>query len=285
MLHGSCGSIDDGSPRIFLLVLEERVRVSEFQTMLVVTTVAGAVTGLGALPVFVRARVSHRVYDAALGLAAGIMIAASVFGLILPGMEEGTLGAVIAGVFVGGFSLLIANRLIPHLHTRFRGWRGEGGAGDDPELPSTLRRALLIGGAITLHNAPEGLAMGVAFASGLEEVAFLLAVVIGLQNVPDGFAFAVPMGETGMSNTRVLVYTTLSGLVPQVVAALFGFGLVSVATGIFPVAAGFAAGAMIAVVFREMIPSSHGHGYADAATAAFLVGFALIVVVDELLVV
>ena len=259
--------------------------MSEFQTMLVVTTVAGAVTGLGALPVFVRARVSHRVYDAALGLAAGIMIAASVFGLILPGMEEGTLGAVVAGVFVGGFSLLIANRLIPHLHTRFQGWRGEGGAGDDPELASTLRRALLIGGAITLHNAPEGLAIGVAFASGLEEVAFLLAVVIGLQNVPDGFAFAVPMGETGMSNIRVLVYTTLSGLVPQVVAALFGFGLVAVATGIFPIAAGFAAGAMIAVVFREMIPSSHGHGYADAATAAFLVGFALIVVVDELLVV
>lgn len=259
--------------------------MSDFQTMLVVTSVAGAVTGLGALPVFVRARVSHRVYDAALGLAAGIMIAASVFGLILPGMEEGTLAAVIAGVFVGGFSLLIANRLIPHLHTRFRGWRGEGGAEDDPELASTLRRALLIGSAITLHNAPEGLAMGVAFASGLEEVAFLLAVVIGLQNIPDGFAFAVPMGETGMSNTKVLVYTTLSGFVPQVVAALFGFGLVSVATGIFPIAAGFAAGAMMAVVFREMIPSSHGHGYVDAATAAFLVGFALIVVVDELLVV
>ncbi len=253
--------------------------------MLIVTTVAGAATGLGALPVFVRARVSHRTYDASLGLAAGIMIAASVFGLILPGMEEGTLGAVIAGVFVGGFSLLGANRLLPHLHTRYKGWRGEGGAADDPERESTLRRALLIGGAITLHNAPEGLAMGVAFASGLEEVAFLLAIVIGLQNVPDGFAFALPMGDTGMSNGMVLVYTTLSGLVPQVVAAVFGFGLVTVATGIFPIAAGFAAGAMMAVVFREMIPSSHGHGYADAATAAFLVGFSLLVVVDEVLVI
>lgn len=223
--------------RTFLTNLEVEAHVSEFQTMLVV------VTGLGALPVFVRSRVSHRTYDSALGLAAGIV-----------------------GVFIGGFSLLVANKLIPHLHTRYTGWRGEGGA-------------------ITLHNAPEGLAMGVAFASGLDEVAFLLAVVIGLQNVPDGFAFALPMSDTGMTNGRVLLYTTLSGLVPQVAAAIFGFGVVAVATGVFPVAAGFAAGAMMAVVFREMIPSSHGHGYADAATAAFLVGFSLLVVVDQVLVI
>lgn len=260
--------------------------MSDFGTMLVVTAVAGTATGLGALPVFLRAKVSHRVYDAALGLAAGIMVAASVFGLILPGTEEGGLGAVMLGVFLGGFTLLAGNRAIPHLHARYTGWRGEGGAeATDPEDASRVRRALLIGGAIVLHNAPEGLAMGVAFASGLEEVALLLAVVIGLQNVPDGFAFAVPMGETGLSNGRVLLYTTLSGLVPQSAAAIFGFLLVGVATGLFPVAAGFAAGAMLAVVFRELIPSSHGHGHADAATAAFLAGFAVLVVVDELLVI
>lgn len=259
--------------------------MGDFATMLVVTTVAGAVTGLGALPIFFRANVSHRVYDAALGFAAGIMIGASVFGLIVPGMEEGTLGAVMFGVFLGGMALLVGNRLIPHFHAQYTGWTGDGGVDtNDPERTTNVRRALLIGGAIVLHNAPEGLAMGVAFASGLEEVAFLIAIVIGLQNVPDGFAFAVPVVETGISNVRVLVYTTLSGLVPQVVAGVFGFFLVSVATGIFPVAAGFAAGAMIAVVFREMVPLSHGHGYADAATAAFLVGFAFLVVVDELLV-
>ena len=263
--------------------------MTEFATMLAVTTIAGALTGVGAVPVFLRARVSHRSYDAALGLAAGIMIAASVFGLILPGMEQGTLLAVMSGVFLGGFVLLGGNRAIPHLHARYVGWRREGGSlaatDDDPAIASRARRALLIGAAIVLHNAPEGLAMGVAFASGLEDVAMLLAVVIGLQNVPDGFAFAVPVGETGISNVRVLVYTTLSGLVPQVAAAVFGFVLVSVATGIFPLAAGFAAGAMMAVVFREMIPSSHGHGYADASTAAFLVGFVLLVIVDELLVI
>ncbi|MFC7324119.1 ZIP family metal transporter [Halorubrum rutilum] len=301
--------------------------------LVAVSGIAGVVTGLGALPVFFRARVTHRVYDAALGLAAGLMVAASVFGLILPGTEEGTLAAVMAGVLLGGAVLLGGNYAIPHLHAQYREWLPEGGAtgddvaamptsdgalamtADDPpgaspvapgatdpaSAPSenagtdaaadeaarevTLRKALLIGGAITLHNAPEGLAIGVAFASGLEEVALLLAVVIGLQNVPDGFAFAVPMADTGMSNLRVLWYTTLSGLVPQVVASVFGFLLVGLAAGLFPVAAGFAAGAMLAVVFRELIPSSHGHGHADAATGAFIVGFVLLVAVDAVVVV
>ena len=306
--------------------------MTDLLTVVAITGVAGVATGLGALPVFARARVSHRVYDAALGLAAGLMVAASVFGLILPGMEEGSLAAVMVGVVAGGLVLLAGNYAIPHLHAEYREWFAEGGATDDdavamsqvtdpvevasaenravdgqaadsrtaesvsdsslgdPTAPiddpnSTLRKALLIGGAITLHNAPEGLAIGVAFASGLEEVALLLAVVIGLQNVPDGFAFAVPMAETGMSNAKVFVYTALSGLVPQVVAAVFGFSLVSIAAGIFPIASGFAAGAMLAVVFRELIPSSHGHGHADAATLAFLSGFVILVVVDEVVVV
>jgi len=289
-----------------------------------VSSIAGVATGLGALPVFVRHRVTHRVYDAALGLAAGLMVAASVFGLIVPGMEEGTLSAVMVGLLLGGGALLAGNYAIPHLHAQYRAWLPEGGAtgGDaavmasdgtggpdrersefaDPagstdsvgaaesadaaaEREGILRKALLIGGAITLHNAPEGLAIGVAFASGLEEVALVLAVVIGLQNVPDGFAFAVPMAETGMSNLRVIWYTTLSGVVPQVVASVFGFLLVGLAAGLFPVASGFAAGAMLAVVFRELIPSSHGHGHADAATGAFLVGFVLLVVVDAVVVV
>jgi ZIP family zinc transporter len=194
--------------------------------------------------------------------------------------------------------MLGGNYLIPHLHAQYRERLPEGGAtdadasdaagepsanGDDEGaegLEASLRKALLIGGAITLQNAPEGLAIGVAFASGLNEVALVLAVVIGLQNVPDGFAFAVPMAEIGMSNARVLWYTALSGFVPQVVASVFGFWLVGLSTGLFPVASGFAAGAMLAVVFRELIPSSHGHGHADAATGAFLVGFVLLVVVD-----
>ena len=258
--------------------------MDHFRTMLMVTTVAGLVTGLGAVPTMLGARVSHRVYDASLGLAGGIMIAASVFGLIIPGMEQGSLWQVMIGVFIGGFGLLIGNRIIPHLHGEYRQWRGHGGADDsEAAIDDRLRRAVLIGGAITLHNAPEGLAMGIAFASGLENVEFVLAVVIGLQNIPDGFAFAVPVSQSGVSIPNVFAYTTLSGVVPQVLASVFGFGLVSVAQGVFPVAAGFAAGAMLAVVLREMVPLSHGHGYADASTAAFLIGFVLLVVVDAVI--
>ena len=257
-----------------------------FTTMLLVTSVAGLATGLGAIPTLLGTRVSHRVYDAALGLAAGIMVAASVFGLVIPGLELGTIWQVTAGIFLGGFGLLAGNRIIPHLHVEYARWKGHGGADDEVDhqpIDERLRRAVLVGGAITLHNAPEGLAMGIAFASGLEEVAYVLAVVIGLQNVPDGFAFAVPVYQAGVSARKVLAYTTLSGAVPQVLAAIAGYGLVAVAEGVFPVASGFAAGAMLAVVFREMIPSSHGHGYADAATGAFLVGFALLVVVDAVM--
>lgn len=257
-----------------------------FTTMLVVTTVAGLATGLGAVPTLLGARVSHRVYDASLGLAGGIMVAAAVFGLIIPGMEQGSLWSVMVGVFVGGFGLLVGNRVLPHLHGEYHRWQGHGGAEDgdgNGAIDDRVRRAVLIGSAITLHNAPEGLAMGIAFASGLEEVAFVLAVVIGLQNVPDGFAFAVPVSQAGVSTARTVAYTTLSGLVPQVLASIFGFALVAVAQGVFPVAAGFAAGAMLAVVLREMVPSSHGHGYADASTAAFLVGFVLLVVVDAVI--
>lgn len=257
--------------------------MADFVTMLWVTTVAGAATGLGALPVLWQSNFSHRTYDAALGLASGIMVAASVFGLMLPGLEEGTLFSVILGVSIGGFALLGANRLLPHAHAVFSGWRGHGEATSSLEAETPIRRAVLVGGAITLHNAPEGLAMGIAFASGLEEAAFLLAIIIAMQNVPDGFAFAVPLGVTEIRRWVIVLLTTLSGLIPQVVSAIFGFSLVAVATNIFPIAAGFAAGAMIAVVFRELVPSSHGHGYADAATAAFLIGFSLIVVVDELI--
>ena len=259
--------------------------MTDLTTVILVTFVAGAATGVGALPVFFRAEVSHRTYDAALGLAAGVMVAASMFGLIVPGMEEGSLAVVVAGVFAGGAFLLVANRLIPHFHAQYLGLVGEGGADDETALTPTIRRAVLVGAAITLHNAPEGLAIGVGYASGLEEVALVLAIVIAIQNVPGGFAFAVPFGETGISRTKLLAYTTLSGVVPQVAAAVAGFLFVAVFEGLFPFAAGVAAGAMLAVVFREMVPSSHGHGYADAATAAFLVGFALIVVVDTVVVI
>ncbi len=258
------------------------LRIVTVVEVALIALLAGAATGIGALPILVAGQVSHRTYDGALGLAAGIMVGAAVFALLVPGLELGSLGAVGGGFLVGGAFLLVANWAIPHAHLLF-------GGTDDEVLPESesvdktddgLRRAMLIGSSITIHNVPEGLAIGIAFASGLDEVGFALAIAIAVQNVPDGFAMAVPADQAGVSKAKTILYTTLSGAVPEPIAAAAGFALVTVVSGIFPAAAGFAAGAMMAVVFRELIPASHGHGYADVATVTFILGFALMLGVD-----
>ncbi len=270
--------------------------------VLLVATIAGCATGIGALPTLVTDRVSHRVYDAALGLAAGVMIGAAVFALVVPGLDLGSPWEVVAGIVLGGGFLLAANELLPHLHLRFRGEQVEGTVAleernpaeaiateplevtEDPYRPADdLRRAILVGATVTIHNVPEGLAVGIAFASGEAGLGFAIATAIAVQNVPDGFAMAVPATRAGVSRSKTLFYTTISGGVPEPIAAVAGFALVAVVTDLFPLAAGFAAGAMIAVVFRELVPSSHGHGYADTATAAFVLGFAVMLVVDTVL--
>ncbi|MCL9813099.1 ZIP family metal transporter [Natranaeroarchaeum aerophilus] len=245
---------------------------------------AGAATGIGALPILVTDRISHRTYDGAVGMAAGIMFGAAVFALIVPGLEFGGIGEVLGGFVVGGVALLAINRTLPHVHLRFRGPESHGT--DDTtglEDAENWRQAVLIAGSITIHNIPEGLAIGIAFASGLDTVGIALAIAIAVQNVPDGFAMAVPADRAGLSKGKTILYTTLSGAVPEPIAAALGFALVAIVSGLFPAAAGFAAGTMIAVVFREMIPSSHGHGFADLATLTFLTGFGVMLVVDTVL--
>ena len=289
--------------------------MSTLGDVVTIAALAGAATGLGALPVYVTERISHRFYDAALGLAAGIMFGAAVFALVVPGLEFGSLWEVVTGVVVGSLFLLAANRLIPHVHLLITG-EANGtyppGAGSEATLEATpdfasgnptsdddptaadgapvdddapapddnLRQAVLVGSAITIHNVPEGLAIGIAFAGGLEAVGIALAIAIAVQNVPDGFAMAIPASRTGLSKPKTILYTTLSGAVPEPIAAAVGFALVALITGLFPLAAGFAAGTMLAVIFREMIPASHGHGYADEATLTFVVGFVVMVIVD-----
>lgn len=245
--------------------------------VVIVAGIAGCATGLGALPIFVTEHISHRIYDSAIGLAAGIMVGASIFALILPGLELGSLWEVGTGIVLGGLFLLGTNTVLPHLHLEYAGQRPEGRTVDEEE---GLRRALLVGISVTIHNVPEGLAVGIAFASGEETVAIALAVAIAVQNIPDGFAIAVPAVAAGISRPKTTLYTTLSGGVPEPLAAALGFGLVLVITGLFPAAAGFAAGAMMAVVFLELIPASHGHGYETAATMTFILGFVLMMIID-----
>lgn len=256
--------------------------VSEQVTQVfLVSLIAGTATGVGAIPIFFADRISHRVYDGALGFAAGVMFGASIFTLILPGLDIAeTIGLagipvsgmlqVMIGILLGGVFLLVANRSIPHVHFRYGGG----------ELDDFKRKAILVASSITLHNFPEGLAIGIAFGSGLEGVGLTLGLAIGVQNIPDGFAMAIPASKTDLPDWKNILYTTASGGVPEPIAAIIGYALVTVVTDIFPLAAGFAAGAMMAVIFREMIPASHGHDYSDFATLTFVTGFIVMLFID-----
>jgi ZIP family zinc transporter len=245
--------------------------------VVVVAVAAGAATGVGAVPVLVVADVPDRAYDAALGFAAGVMLAAVAFALVAPGIEAGSSAVVAAGVLVGGGAFLVGTRLTPRVGARFGPLRN---ARETPGRSDDRRRALLVALAVTLDNAPEGLAVGVAFGSGLDAAGYALAAAIALQNLPDGFVMAVPAVRSGISRPRAVAYATLSGGVPEPLAAVAGFLLVGLAASAFPVAAGFAAGAVLAVVARELLPSSQAHGHADAAVASLLLGFVAALLVD-----
>ena len=230
-------------------------------TAFLASLAAGLATGVGALPALLVWRTSERLLDAMLGCAAGIMIAASIFGLLVPSFRLGGIPITIAGFVLGVVFLDGANRVIPHLHR----WRGAEG----PAAP--LRRVWLLLLAMVIHNMPEGLAVGISF--GLEEFSAGLTITIGigLQNLPEGLAIAFPLIREGYSRWRAVSYATLAGLV-EPVFGLVGITLVRAANALLPIGLAFAAGAMLYVVFQEIIPESHRRGYQREATFSMLLG-------------
>lgn len=246
------------------------------------------ITALGAALVLVTGRMPARLLSAMLGFAAGVMIAASVWSLLLPAIdlaeEAGQIGWVPAAIgFLGGAAFLrLADALLPHLHPGLPRSAAEGPA-------TTWRRATLLVTAITLHNLPEGLAVGVAFgaaaqAGGAENGATLagavaLAVGIGLQNFPEGIAVAMPLRAEGVSRFKSWWFGQLSAAVEPPAAAL-GAAAVLVVQPILPYALAFAAGAMIFVVVEELIPESQQGNATDLATLATMGGFTVMMILD-----
>ncbi len=222
---------------------------------------AGLATGVGALPVLFMRKATERVLDSMLGFAAGIMIAASMFGLLVPSFRLGGIPITIAGFILGVVFLDGANRLIPHLH-RLRGAEGP---------TATLRRVWLLLLAMVIHNIPEGLAVGISFGQEDLTARLTITIGIGLQNIPEGLAIAFPLIREGYSRWRAVSYATLAGLV-EPVFGLIGITLVSAANALLPVGLAFAAGAMLYVVFQEIIPESHRRGYQREATFSTLLG-------------
>lgn len=252
---------------------------------LLATLFTWALTALGAATVFMAKDVSRKVLDGMLGFAGGVMIAASFWSLLAPaiemsgGMDLPVWFPAAAGFLIGGAFLRVVDKVLPHLHIGFPIEEAEG-------IKTTWQRSTLLILAITLHNIPEGLAVGVAFGAvvaGLPSAtlaaAIALAIGIGIQNFPEGLAVSMPLRREGMSRLKSFWYGQLSGIV-EPVAGVIGAAAVIFARPLLPYALGFAAGAMIFVVVEEVIPESQRGGNTDLATMGAMIGFAVMMILD-----
>jgi len=231
---------------------------------LIASLITGLATGVGALPVLFTKNISDDVMDILLGFAAGVMLAATAFSLLVPAINQGGAWIAVAGLAVGAVTLHLLDKYIPHFHP-------VAGA----EGPSSrLSRTWLFIVAMTLHNFPEGLAVGVSFGSGNVAAGFTTAMAIGLQNLPEGLAVALPLLREKYSVRKSLGYATLTGLV-EPLGGLVGVVIVSMSLAIMPFGLAFAGGAMLFVVIDEMIPESHRKGFGRKATFGFIIGFVL----------
>lgn len=241
-----------------------------------------AATAVGALPALVLRNLAQRTEDVVLGFAAGMMLAASAFSLILPGIaagEEitgsGALAAltVVAGMGLGTLLMLGLDQFTPHEHVH----GGPCGPGCE-----RVNRVWLFVLAIALHNLPEGMAIGVAFSRADLTVGLPLTAAIAMQDIPEGLAVAMSLRAIGLSAPRAVAIAALSGMM-EPVGALLGVGLTSGLALAYPIGMGLAAGAMIFVVSHEVIPETHRNGHQTAATLGLMGGFAIMMVLDTAL--
>ncbi len=216
-------------------------------------------------------RPPSQVVNAMLGFAAGVMLTASFTSLILPGIAEGGLLPVVVGIALGALFLTMADRVIPHLHLE-RGREGLYG--------ERLRAVWLFVLAITLHNLPEGLAVGVGLGSGDLARGLQLVFAIGLQNIPEGLAVAASALGAGMGSTFYAGIVGIRAGLVEIPMAVVGALAVEVARPLLPYAMGFAAGAMLYVISDEIIPETHRQGHERLATLGFLLGAVVMLVLD-----
>ncbi len=239
----------------------------------------GGATVIGAAVGFLFKGMSHKFSDIILGFAAGVMLCAAVFGLIMPSLEYSAdthfaLPVTVAGVFCGALILNVIDKITPHLH-KLSGVEQE----SHTDRNDQLGKVLLFVMAIAIHNLPEGIAAGVGFGTGNTAEALTIAGGIALQNIPEGMVIIAPMLAAGMKKSRTFIAALLTGVV-EVVGTFIGFFAVSVSTAVLPFALAFAGGTMLYVISDEMIPETHSHGSQRGATYALLIGFCLMLALD-----
>jgi len=240
---------------------------------------AGLATGVGALPALFFKNISRNLFNSMLGAAAGVMLAATAFSLLVPGITYGNLiwpgkgiYVVSIGMMIGAAFLHYADRQLPHVHFD---------SISDVQL-SSLKKVWLFIIAITIHNFPEGMSVGVSFGSGEMKNGVVLAIAIALQNIPEGLAVALPLVGLGYNKWKAVGIATLTGLV-EPVGGLLGITMVTVFEPVLPIAMGFAAGAMLFVISEEIIPETHSDGRSRYATFALMVGFIIMMILDNML--
>ncbi|MGX8797074.1 ZIP family metal transporter [Fusibacter sp. JL298sf-3] len=270
-------------------MLEWFEQFSPVQQALIGTLFTWGVTALGAALVFFFKQINKTVLNGMLGFAAGVMIAASFWSLLAPGIEMAEalgqtayLTAAIGFLSGGGF-LFLVDKLLPHLHMGLDTSQAEG-------VKTNWQRSVLLVLAITLHNIPEGLAVGVAFGAAAKGIgssatlagAIALAIGIGLQNFPEGAAVSIPLRREGFSRKKAFLYGQASGIV-EPMAGVVGAFAVTRMQPILPYALAFAAGAMIYVVIEELIPEAQreeGGSKTDVATIGTMLGFTVMMILD-----
>jgi zinc transporter, ZIP family len=244
--------------------------------------IAALATALGTLPVLLSQQFSQRTYDSMLGFGAGVMLAASSFSLVIPALAAakaqgannwGAGGLVGIAILLGAFALLVIDRLVPHEHF-IKGLEG-------PQQRA-IKRVWLFVLAIVLHNLPEGLAIGVAFAGSDPVGAMALATGISIQDVPEGMVVAMALRSVGYGRLLAAGLGVLSGLV-EPVAAVFGAAVISLSASLLPWGLAMAAGAMLFVISHEIIPESHRQGHEAQATIGLMLGFVVMMLLDTAL--
>jgi ZIP family zinc transporter len=267
------------------MIIDNLLNTNPILLALGATLFTWLVTAAGSSMVFFFKTINKKVLNSMLGFAAGVMIAASFWSLLKPAMEmaeeNGTLPWIpaVVGFLMGGAFLLLIDKILPHLHMGLTADKAEG-------IKTSWQRSVLLILAITLHNIPEGLAVGVAFGAlannpdtGILTGAIALAIGIGLQNFPEGAAVSIPLRREGFSRLKAFHYGQLSGVV-EPIAGVLGAVLVLYITPVLPYALSFAAGAMIFVVVEELIPESQTGNETDLSTIGAMLGFATMMLLD-----
>ncbi len=252
---------------------------------LLASTFTGLSTGFGAILIYLKKHVSKKMLDGALGVAAGVMLATTSFNLIIPAIEKGGGGVrgsfiTLIGILIGGTFLVFADKFFPDSNLMLNSM----GSGEETVKSSArLRKVWLFIIAITIHNFPEGLAVGVGFGDGDIANGLSLTIGVALQNFPEGLAIAIPLIRENYPRWKAFLIAMATGLV-EPVGGIIGVSIVQISKPILPLAMAFAAGSMIFVISHEIIPESQSdHKHSKMATFALLVGFVVMMFIDNTL--